>query len=40
MFKILTLNNISSRGLSQFDADQYQVGNESTEPDAILVRSR
>ncbi|GMV68087.1 MAG: hypothetical protein AMXMBFR76_05260 [Pseudomonadota bacterium] len=40
MFKIQTLNNISSRGLSQFDAEQYQVGNDLAEPDAILVRSQ
>ncbi|HXF07728.1 MAG TPA: phosphoglycerate dehydrogenase [Candidatus Acidoferrales bacterium] len=40
MFKILTLNNISSRGLSQFDAEQYQVGSDLAEPDAILVRSQ
>ena len=40
MFKILTLNNISPRGLSQFEADQYQVGSDLTEPDAILVRSQ
>ncbi|MFZ5533847.1 MAG: phosphoglycerate dehydrogenase [Pseudomonadota bacterium] len=40
MFKILTLNNISSRGLSQFDAEQYQVGSDLIEPDAILVRSQ
>lgn len=40
MFKILTLNNISPRGLSQFEADRYQVGTDLTEPDAILVRSQ
>lgn len=40
MFKIQTLNNISPRGLSQFDAEQYQVGNDLAEPDAILVRSQ
>lgn len=40
MFKILTLNNISSRGLSQFDVEQYQVGSDLAEPDAILVRSQ
>ena len=40
MFKILTLNNISSRGLSQFDAEQYQIGGDLAEPDAILVRSQ
>jgi D-3-phosphoglycerate dehydrogenase len=40
MFKIQTLNNISSRGLSQFDAELYQVGSEIADPDAILVRSQ
>jgi len=40
MFKIQTLNNISPRGLSQFDADRYQVGGDVADPDAILVRSQ
>ncbi|MES1992808.1 MAG: phosphoglycerate dehydrogenase [Candidatus Macondimonas sp.] len=40
MFKIQTLNNISPRGLSQFEADRYQVGGDVADPDAILVRSQ
>ena len=40
MFKIQTLNNISPRGLSQFDAERYQVGGDIADPDAILVRSQ
>ena len=38
-FRILTLNQISPRGLARFPADRYQVGAEVAEPDAILVRS-
>ncbi len=37
--RILTLNQISSNGLSRFPAE-YAVGPEVTEPDAILVRSQ
>ena len=40
MFKIQTLNNISPRGLSQFEADRYQVSGDVADPDAILVRSQ
>lgn len=39
VFKILTANQISSQGLSRFPADDYQMGNDIAEPDAILVRS-
>ncbi|MBA3754863.1 MAG: 3-phosphoglycerate dehydrogenase [Nitrosomonas sp.] len=39
VFKILTANQISSLGLSRFPVDDYQVGNDIAEPDAILVRS-
>ncbi|UJP05828.1 MAG: phosphoglycerate dehydrogenase [Nitrosomonas sp.] len=39
IFKILTLNAISSHGLSRFPATGYQAGSDITEPDAILVRS-
>jgi D-3-phosphoglycerate dehydrogenase len=38
-FRILTLNQISQRGLERFPAGSYVVGAEITEPDAILVRS-
>ncbi len=39
MFKILTLNNISVKGLERLPRDQYEVASEITHPDAILVRS-
>ena len=38
-FRILTLNQISARGLARFPADRYQVGAAVAAPDAILVRS-
>jgi len=38
-FRILTLNQISARGLARFPADRYQVGAAISDPDAILVRS-
>ena len=39
MFKIQTLNKISSVGLKQFPMDGYEVASEFSTPDAILVRS-
>jgi D-3-phosphoglycerate dehydrogenase len=39
VFKILTLNNISSAGLRRLPADMYQVSDSFSEPDAILLRS-
>jgi D-3-phosphoglycerate dehydrogenase len=39
MYKILTLNNISVRGLERLPRDQYEVASEILHPDAILVRS-
>lgn len=39
MYKIRTLNNISDKGLSKFPADHYDVNDEVSDPDAILVRS-
>jgi D-3-phosphoglycerate dehydrogenase / 2-oxoglutarate reductase len=38
-FRILTLNQISARGLARLPADRYQIGADLTDPDAILVRS-
>jgi D-3-phosphoglycerate dehydrogenase len=38
-FKILTLNNISVRGLERLPRDRYEVASEIGKPDAILVRS-
>jgi len=39
MIKILTLNNISRAGLDRLPDDMYQVGDDLSEPDAILLRS-
>jgi D-3-phosphoglycerate dehydrogenase len=39
MFKILTLNNISVRGLERLPRDRYEVASEILHPDAIMVRS-
>ncbi len=37
--KIQTLNNISPLGLSRLPSERYTIGNDVTNPDAILVRS-
>jgi len=39
MHKILTLNNISEKGLDKFPRAQYELGSEIADPEAILVRS-
>lgn len=39
MYKILTLNNISPKGLDQLPRDHYEIASEIKQPDAILVRS-
>ena len=39
MFRIQTLNKISSIGLLRFSMDNYEVASEFSAPDAILVRS-
>ncbi len=39
MLKILTLNNISVKGLERLPRERYEVASEITNPDAILVRS-
>jgi D-3-phosphoglycerate dehydrogenase / 2-oxoglutarate reductase len=39
MFKILTLNNISVKGLEHLPREHYEVASETARPDAILVRS-
>ncbi len=39
MHKVLTLNQISPRGLNKFSAELYQLGSAIENPDAILVRS-
>ena len=38
-FRILTLNNISAKGLARLPRERYQVGSDVAAPDAILVRS-
>lgn len=38
-FKILTLNNISVRGLDRLPRDRYEVASEIGHPDAIMLRS-
>ena len=39
MYKILTLNNISVKGLQRLPREQYEVASEIGRPDAILLRS-
>jgi D-3-phosphoglycerate dehydrogenase len=39
MYRILTLNDISPRGLARLPRERYEVGAAVTRPDAILVRS-
>jgi D-3-phosphoglycerate dehydrogenase len=38
-YKILTLNNISARGLERLPRERYEVSSDVAQPDAILVRS-
>src|SRR5580698_8054138 len=38
-YRILTLNNISPKGLARLPPARYQVGPDLSAPDAILVRS-
>ena len=38
-YRILTLNNLSARGLERLPRERYEVGAEVAEPQAILVRS-
>lgn len=39
MYKILTLNNISPKGLDRLPRDRYEIASEIQHPDAILLRS-
>lgn len=39
MFKILTLNQISLKGLERLPRDGYEIASEFSHPDAILLRS-
>jgi D-3-phosphoglycerate dehydrogenase / 2-oxoglutarate reductase len=38
-YRILTLNNISARGLERLPRERYEVASDLNQPDAILVRS-
>jgi D-3-phosphoglycerate dehydrogenase len=39
MYKIMKLNKIALEGLALFPLDQYEIGTEMTNPDAMLLRS-
>jgi D-3-phosphoglycerate dehydrogenase len=39
IFRILTLNNISARGLERLPRERYEVASGIEKPDAVLVRS-
>ncbi len=39
MFKIKTINTISTKGLNLFPTETYHIAADIAEPDAILVRS-
>ena len=39
MYKILTLNNISVKGLDRLPRESYEVSSDTTHPDAVLLRS-
>lgn len=38
-FKILTLNNISARGLERLPLEKYEITSEASSPDGIILRS-
>ena len=38
-YRILTLNNISARGLERLPRERFEVASDLNQPDAILVRS-
>jgi len=39
MYKIMTLNKISAEGLAIFHSNKYEVGEDITNPDVIILRS-
>jgi D-3-phosphoglycerate dehydrogenase / 2-oxoglutarate reductase len=39
IYRILTLNNISARGLDRLPRERFEVASDLNQPDAILVRS-
>ena len=38
-YRILTLNNISARGLERLPRERYEIASDLERPDAVLVRS-
>ena len=38
-YRILTLNNISARGLERLPRERYEIASDLDRPDAVLVRS-
>lgn len=39
MYKILTFNNISAKGLDRFPRERFEISSEIAQPDAVLLRS-
>ena len=39
MYKIMKLNKIALEGLALFPLDQYEIGTETANPDAMILRS-
>ena len=39
MYNVLTLNNISTKGLDQLPRDRFEVSSDTQSPDAVLLRS-
>ena len=39
MYKVLKLNKITSEGINSFPSDNYIVGDDISDPDAIILRS-
>ena len=40
MYKVRTFNQIALRGLERFPRDNYEVGSDVPDPDALLLRSQ
>ncbi|WP_149497882.1 phosphoglycerate dehydrogenase [Roseiconus lacunae] len=39
MYKILTLNNISVKGLERLPREKYEISSDTSSPDAVMLRS-
>ncbi|MCK5903813.1 MAG: 3-phosphoglycerate dehydrogenase, partial [Gammaproteobacteria bacterium] len=39
MYKVLKLNKIAAEGIDSFPSDKYIVGDDISDPDAIILRS-